>query len=107
MKTIGVSELMKLVRPVSQQIHFTLQAREAEYELVPISIDQGLGILIWSPLAGGLLSGKYRRGHKPPEGTRQLANWGEPPVQDQENRREARHLGRAGSARLADRPAWR
>ncbi len=51
---------------------------------MPISIDQGLGILIWSPLAGGLLSGKYRRGHKPPAGTRQLANWGEPPVQDQE-----------------------
>jgi aryl-alcohol dehydrogenase-like predicted oxidoreductase len=84
MKTIGVSELVKLIRPVSQQIHYTLQAREAEYELVPISIDQGLGILIWSPLAGGLLSGKYRRGYKPPEGTRQLANWGEPPIQDQE-----------------------
>ena len=67
-----------------RQIHYTLRAREAEYELVPISIDQGLGILIWSPLAGGLLSGKYRRGHKPPAGTRQLANWGEPPVQDQE-----------------------
>ena len=69
---------------ISQQIHYTLQAREAEYELVPVSIDQGLGILVWSPLAGGLLSGKYRRGHKPPEGTRQLANWGEPPVYDQE-----------------------
>jgi aryl-alcohol dehydrogenase-like predicted oxidoreductase len=79
-----VSERDKRVRPVSQQIHYTLQAREAEYELVPVSIDQGLGILVWSPLAGGLLSGKYRRGHKPPEGTRQLANWGEPPVYDQE-----------------------
>ena len=43
---------------VSQQIHYTLQAREAEYELVPISIDQGLGILVWSPIAGGLLSRK-------------------------------------------------
>jgi aryl-alcohol dehydrogenase-like predicted oxidoreductase len=67
MKTIGVLELMKLVRPVSQLIHYTLQALEVEYELVPILIDQGLGILIWSPLAGGLLSGKYRRGHKPPD----------------------------------------
>jgi len=65
MKTIGVLELMKLVQPVSQLIHYTLQAPEAEYELVPILIDQGPGILIWSPLAGGLLSGKYRRGHKP------------------------------------------
>jgi aryl-alcohol dehydrogenase-like predicted oxidoreductase len=84
MKSLAVSDLHRLVRPVSQQIHYTLQAREAEYELVPISLDQGLGILIWSPLAGGLLSGKYRRGHKTPEGTRQLANWGEPPVYDQE-----------------------
>jgi aryl-alcohol dehydrogenase-like predicted oxidoreductase len=84
MKTLCVSEREKLVRPVSQQIHYTLQAREAEYELVPVSIDQGLGILVWSPLAGGLLSGKHRRGHKLPEGTRQLANWGEPPVHDQE-----------------------
>ena len=68
----------------ASRIHYTLQAREAEYELVPVSIDQGLGILVWSPLAAGLLSGKYRRGHRPPEGTRQLANWGEPPVYDQE-----------------------
>jgi aryl-alcohol dehydrogenase-like predicted oxidoreductase len=84
MKMIGVSELVKLVRPVSQQIYYSLQAREAEHELMPISVDQELGILIWSPLAGGLLSGKYRRDHQLPEGTRQLANWGEPPVHDQE-----------------------
>ena len=84
MKTIGTAESQRFIRPVSQQIHYTLQAREAEYELVPISLDQGLGILVWSPLAGGLLSGKYRRGHKPPQGTRQLADWGEPPVRDQE-----------------------
>jgi aryl-alcohol dehydrogenase-like predicted oxidoreductase len=44
-----------------QQIHYSLQARDAENELIPISIDQGIGILVWSPLAGGLLSGKYRR----------------------------------------------
>jgi aryl-alcohol dehydrogenase-like predicted oxidoreductase len=84
MKALAVSKEQSLVRPVSQQIHYTLQAREAEYELVPITMDQGLGILIWSPLAGGLLSGKYRRGQRPPDGTRQLANWGEPPVHDQE-----------------------
>ncbi|TLU72634.1 aldo/keto reductase [Lichenicoccus roseus] len=82
MKSIGVSERDRLVRPVSQQIHYTLQAREAEYELVPASIDQGIGILVWSPLAGGLLSGKHRRGQATPEGTRQLAQWTEPPVRD-------------------------
>ena len=84
MKSLGVAERDHLVRPVSQQIHYTLQAREAEYELVPASIDQGLGILVWSPLAGGLLSGKHRRGQATPEGTRQLAQWTEPPVRDTE-----------------------
>ncbi|WP_027134933.1 aldo/keto reductase [Geminicoccus roseus] len=83
MKTIGAAELHRLIRPVSQQIHYTLQAREAEYELVPIAIDQGVGILVWSPLAGGLLSGKYRRGEASPEGSRHLANWGEPPIRDE------------------------
>ena len=51
-----------LPRFVSQQIYYSLQARDTENELVPVAIDQGLGILVWSPLAGGLLSGKYRRG---------------------------------------------
>jgi len=61
MKALAVSERDGLPRFVSQQIYYSLQAREAENELVPVSIDQGLGILVWSPLAGGLLSGKYRR----------------------------------------------
>jgi aryl-alcohol dehydrogenase-like predicted oxidoreductase len=58
--------------------------REAEYELVPVSIDQGLGLLVWSPLAGGLLSGKYRRGEPGPDESRLLSGWDEPPVRDQE-----------------------
>ncbi|MDX6255980.1 MAG: hypothetical protein QOJ11_2314 [Frankiales bacterium] len=69
---------------VSQQIHYTLQAREAENELLPIAIDQGLGVLVWSPLAGGLLSGKYRRGQQPPEGSRVVQEWNEPPIHDEE-----------------------
>jgi aryl-alcohol dehydrogenase-like predicted oxidoreductase len=84
MKALGVALEQHYVRPVSQQIHYTLQAREAEYELVPAALDQGLGILIWSPLAGGLLSGKYRRGQKDPEGSRRFAGWDEPPVRDAE-----------------------
>jgi len=68
-------------RFVSQQIHYTLHSREAEYELVPISQDQGLGILIWSPLAGGLLSGKYRRDGGPKSG-RHVGGHREPPVYD-------------------------
>ena len=51
---------------------------------MPIAIDQGLGILVWSPLAGGLLSGKHRRDQATPEGTRKLAGWNEPPIRDEE-----------------------
>jgi aryl-alcohol dehydrogenase-like predicted oxidoreductase len=84
MKALGVSERLRLQRFVSQQIYYSLQAREAEYELVPLSIDQGLGILVWSPLAGGILTGKYRRDQPGPEGARQLTEWTEPPVRDHE-----------------------
>jgi aryl-alcohol dehydrogenase-like predicted oxidoreductase len=82
MKALCVSERRGLQRFVSQQIHYTLQAREAEYELVPLALDQGLGILVWSPLAGGLLSGKYRRDREAPAGSRHLSDWDEPPVYD-------------------------
>jgi aryl-alcohol dehydrogenase-like predicted oxidoreductase len=85
MKALGVSEKDKRERFVSQQIHYTLEAREAEYELLPITLDQGLGVLVWSPIAGGLLSGKHRRNQATPEGTRQFAGWTEPPIRD-ENR---------------------
>jgi aryl-alcohol dehydrogenase-like predicted oxidoreductase len=84
MKALGVADRHGYQRFVTQQIHYTLEAREAEYELVPIAVDQGIGILVWSPLAGGLLSGKYRRGVEWPEGSRALTDWGEPPVRDQE-----------------------
>jgi aryl-alcohol dehydrogenase-like predicted oxidoreductase len=84
MKAIGVAERKNFVRLVSQQIHYSLHAREAEYELIPLAVDQGIGILVWSPLAGGLLSGKYRRGQQPPEGSRLLTDWNEPPVPDED-----------------------
>jgi aryl-alcohol dehydrogenase-like predicted oxidoreductase len=85
MKALGISEREHYQRFISQQIHYTLEAREAEYELLPIGQDQGLGTLVWSPLAGGLLSGKHRRGQQQaPEGTRQLAGWPEPPIRDEE-----------------------
>jgi len=85
MKALGASSQTGLARFVSQQIHYTLEARDAELELIPVSIDQGLGVLVWSPLAGGLLSGKHRRDQQAPAGTRQLAGWSEPPIYD-ENR---------------------
>ena len=83
MKALGVSERLGLERFASQQIHYTLEAREAEHELVPIAVDQGVGIMVWSPLAGGLLTGKYRRGQPRPPGSRHLSDWGEPPIRDE------------------------
>ena len=86
MKALGIARADRRQPFVSQQIHYTLQAREAEYELVPISLDQGLGILVWSPIAGGLLSGKFRRDNREgPEGSRHFGRkWVEPPVYDED-----------------------
>jgi len=82
MKAMEVARRDGRIPFVSEQIHYTLQAREAEYELIPVAIDQKLAVLVWGPIAGGLLSGKYRR-NKTPEGTRQTAGWKEPPVRDE------------------------
>jgi aryl-alcohol dehydrogenase-like predicted oxidoreductase len=84
MKALGIAKRERLASFVSQQVYLSLQERSAEYEIVPSAIDQGLGLLIWSPLAGGLLSGKYRRGQQPPEGARHFGEWDEPPVYDED-----------------------
>jgi aryl-alcohol dehydrogenase-like predicted oxidoreductase len=84
MKALGIARQRGLPEFVSQQVYLSLQERSAEYEIVPSAIDQGLGLLIWSPLAGGLLSGKYRRGQPPPPGSRHASEWSEPPVYDED-----------------------
>lgn len=83
MKALGISEQRHYQRFVSQQIHYTLQAREAEYELIPLGLDQGVSVLVWSPLGGGWLSGKYTRNSKPDDG-RQVRGFREPPIHDWE-----------------------
>lgn len=84
MKALGIADRSGLPRFVSQQVYLSLQERSAEYEIVPAALDQGLGLLIWSPLAGGLLSGKYRRNEPPPPGSRHASDWNEPPVYDED-----------------------
>ena len=84
MKALGISDARRLERFVSQQIYYSLQMRHVESDIVPACLDQGLGVLVWSPLAGGLLSGKYRRGVAAPAGSRHLTEWSEPPVHDED-----------------------
>ena len=85
MKALAVADSHGFERFAAQQVYYSLEARDAEYELVPLAVDQGLGILVWSPLAGGLLSGKYRRNSSPESGTRQVSGtWNEPPVRTRE-----------------------
>jgi aryl-alcohol dehydrogenase-like predicted oxidoreductase len=85
MKALAIADARGYERFAAQQIYYSLEARDAEYELVPLAVDQGLGILVWSPLAGGLVSGKYRRNASPSEGTRQVSGtWHEPPVRNQD-----------------------
>jgi len=85
MKALAIADARGYERFAAHQVYYSLEARDAEYELLPLAVDQGLGILVWSPLAGGLVSGKYRRNASPSEGTRQVSGtWNEPPVRNQE-----------------------
>ena len=51
-EALGISAREGLQRFVSQQVYYSLQARDGEYEIVPAAIDQGVGVLVWSPLLG-------------------------------------------------------
>jgi len=83
MKGLGISERQGWSRFESIQAYYSIAGRELEREIVPVALDQSLSILVWSPLAGGLLTGKYRRDGSAPAGSRQLTDWDEPPVHDQ------------------------
>jgi aryl-alcohol dehydrogenase-like predicted oxidoreductase len=60
-------------RFVSLQAYYSLLGRELELDLVPMCEDQGLGIMVWSPLAGGFITGKFRRDQEGPEGSRRTS----------------------------------
>jgi aryl-alcohol dehydrogenase-like predicted oxidoreductase len=60
----------RLAPVLTLQPHYNLLARDLEWEIVPLCLDEGIGIIPWSPLAQGWLTGKYRRGETPAEGTR-------------------------------------
>jgi aryl-alcohol dehydrogenase-like predicted oxidoreductase len=70
MKALSVSDRLGIPRYISQQINYSLLARDAEHELAPAGLDQRIGVMVWSPLQGGLLSGKFRRGEAKPSESR-------------------------------------
>ncbi len=69
-KTIDTAMRHHLAVPVTLQPAYSLLVREIEWEIVPACIENRLGLLPWSPLGGGWLSGKYTRDQRPPAGTR-------------------------------------
>ena len=69
-KAVALARELGLAGPVSLQPQYNLLVREIEYEIVPASLDAGLGLLPWSPLGGGWLTGKYQRDQRPTGATR-------------------------------------
>ena len=61
MKAIAASERIGAPRYISQQVNYSLVSRDVEHEIVPLALDQGVGLMAWSPLHAGLLTGKFRR----------------------------------------------
>ncbi len=79
MKALAISEQKNLAKFVSLQAYYTIAGRDLERELVPLLKDQNVGLMVWSPLAGGLLSGKFARNTQGPEDSRR-ATFDFPPV---------------------------
>jgi aryl-alcohol dehydrogenase-like predicted oxidoreductase len=61
MKALAVSDRFGLTRYVCQQVNYNLIARDVEHEIIPLGLDQSVGLMAWSPLHAGLLTGKFRR----------------------------------------------
>jgi aryl-alcohol dehydrogenase-like predicted oxidoreductase len=79
MKALGISERRGFARFETVQAYYTIAGRDLEREILPLVEDQGLGVMVWSPLAGGLLSGKFtREGSKPNDSRRSSFDF--PPV---------------------------
>ncbi len=73
MKALDYSKHNRIAKFVSLQAYYTVAGRDLERELVPLMLDQQVGLMVWSPLAGGFLSGKYTRDNASKEGNRRDA----------------------------------
>ena len=72
-KALGISERLGLARFESLQAYYTIAGRDLERELIPMLQSEGIGLMVWSPLAGGLLSGKFGRDQQAEAGSRRIA----------------------------------
>ena len=95
-KALGICERLGLARIESLQAYYTVAGRDLERELIPMLRSEGVGLMVWSPLAGGLLSGKYASDHNtsPAEAGSRRASFDFPPV----------HRGRVDDCITAMRP---
>jgi len=84
MKSLSVSERYGWSRYIAHQAYYSLLDREFEWELMPLGVDQKVGTIVWSPLASGRLSGKYRRNQPLPENNRVQQGGGHGPALDEE-----------------------
>jgi len=73
MKALGLSDKLGLARFESLQAYYTIAGRDLEREVIPLVQDQQVGVMVWSPLAGGLLTGKFQRDGSGPEGSRRAS----------------------------------
>jgi aryl-alcohol dehydrogenase-like predicted oxidoreductase len=80
MKSLAIAERYGWPRYIAHQAYYSLVGREFEWELMPLGLDQKVGTVVWSPLAGGLLSGKVGRNQKAPDGSRVAALGGTGPA---------------------------
>lgn len=81
-KSLGISEMHGWNRFVSLQAYYSLVGRDLEHELLPLCREEGLAVMVWSPLSGGFLSGKYKRDDPAPDGARR-SSFGFPPIDEE------------------------
>lgn len=101
MKSLAISEKLNLEKFVTTQLYYSIGARDIEHELIPLCIDQQLGILCWSPLSGGFFTGKFRKNSSLPKDARRsnlkapsMKFW---PVDEEKGFEIVDHLERIGN----------
>jgi aryl-alcohol dehydrogenase-like predicted oxidoreductase len=108
-RALGLADARLQERFVSLQAYYSLVGRDVEHELVPLCLEQELGLLPWSPLAGGFLSGKFRRGQDGPRNARRT-RFDFPPVDRERGFDAVEKMAEIASARAVSVPqiavAW-